>query len=160
SSCIPGFDVGAFGINSVGFTGNGTTDGYDSALGYAASHTGAGGNVCTNATTTSAISLSGNAAVGGNACVGAGGDPNADIRPSGNASVASRSAQAINTVFPSVAIPTVGANQGNASSGTLAPNQTYGTVSCSGNNKLALTAGTYVMSSLSISGNCSLTVGS
>ncbi|HEY1557644.1 MAG TPA: hypothetical protein VGF94_22585 [Kofleriaceae bacterium] len=158
-SCIPGFADGIFGKNGVTFSGNGTTNSYDSSLGYAASATNSNGNVCTDSAASGAVGLSGNATINGSVCVGVGGTAGSPtITKSGNAGYQSASVQPANVALPSVTIPTVGTNQGNVSKGTLAPNQTYGTVSCTSKTGITLNAGTYVMTSLAISANCTLNV--
>jgi len=160
SSCIPGFIDAAFGKISVKFSGNGHTDSYDSAIGPAI--TNADGNVGTNSTSLCAITISGNTTINGNTAVGAGGTTASALCASGSASAQSSSVMPANLSLPSVTIPTVGTNQGNASfahgANALAPNQTYGVVSVSANATLALSAGTYVFSSLSLTGQGTITV--
>ena len=154
ASCVPGFGYAVFGNANVTFSGNGHTDSYDDHF-TPVSTTDANAGVCTNSAANSAVSLSGNATINGTACVGAGGTAGSPtITTSGNAYSQSKGVQTADTTMTPVTIPTVGTNQGNMdckslSNGALAPNQTYGNVSCSGKGRLSLSAGTYVLSSIS-----------
>ncbi len=160
SSCIPGFVDAAFGKLSVTFSGNGHTDSYDSAIGSAI--TNANGSIGTDATTACAISLSGSTSINGDAAVGANGFTSTSLCRSGAAAATSSSVLPAIVPLPSVVIPTVGTNQGNQTfshgANALAPNQTYGVVSASANATLQLSAGTYVVTSLSLSANAQLVV--
>ncbi len=162
SSCIPGFVDAAFGKTSVTFSGNGHTDSYDSAVG--STITNANGSIGTDATTACAISLSGSTSISGDAAVGANGYVATSYCASGHAAASSSSVLPAIVPLPSVVIPTVGTAQGNQSFShgvnLLAPNQTYGAVSASGNGSIQLDAGTYVVTSLSLSGGAQLIVGS
>lgn len=166
ASCVPGFDYGAFGKDSVTMSGGGVTDSYNSATAsYATSSLNTGGNICTNGTGAGAITLSGNGTtVQGNACVGSGGNPSTAINTSGGASyTGTPSAQDPNVVLPSVIVPVVGTNQGNAtynSNTTLPPNQTYGSIKVTSGATLTLNAGTYVFDDLTLVGNSVIKVGS
>ena len=165
-SCVAGFDDAAFGKNSVSFGGGGTTDSYDSTLGFAASHVSSGGNIGTDGTACGAVTLSGApTTIGGNIAYGAGGTACA-VSGSPPASINGSSAPLpANVALPSVTIPTVGSVFGNQSGSphstlALAPNNTYGNVSMSGGANLQLSSGTYVFSTLSLSGGSTLTVAS
>ncbi len=166
ASCVPGFDYGAFGKESITMSGGGVTDSYNSTNGaYGISNLNTGGNICTNGTGAGAITLTGNGTtVQGDVCVGNGGSPGTAINTSGGASyTGSGRAQDPNEVLPSVVVPVVGTNQGSFtfnSNTTLAPNQTYGVVKVTSGTTLTLNAGTYVFDELTLTGNSVVRVGS
>lgn len=145
-SCVPGFDYGAFGKLSVNFGGNSSVDSYNSASGsYAATHSNSGGNLGTNGTTSGAITVHGTAAsVYGDLYYGVGGT-SSSVTIHGHPTVGSRQAQTSNLSLPSVIVPSLGANLGALSGGTLASGNTYTVVS----GTVTAGAGTYVIGSLS-----------
>ena len=140
------FAQGIFGDKSVTLSGNGATDSYDSNNGtYASQPPGSNGSVGTNATSSGAVSLSGNAIVNGNAQIGPGGNINTAITTSGN-SVLNGQKTVASTLFP---MPSVTVPAGVSSSGQL---------QISGNNTQTLTSGTYWFSSIQITGNATLII--
>ena len=170
ASCIPGFDYAAFGKDQVQWRGGGQTDSYDSSVGpYATSMMTTGGDLGTNGDGCGAVTLAGSpTTVNGNIEYGSAGSA-CSVAGSPPATInGTRSAQTTEPSLPSVTIPVVGTNQGNLScSGAcspnphpLAPNQTYGAVSVAAGKTLQLDAGTYVMSSLTVTGTAKLAIGS
>jgi hypothetical protein len=168
-SCkIPGFTDAAFGDLGVTMTGNACTDSYDSTVPpntYAGTKCNDPGTPClggvgTNATTSGAITLSGaNACVKGGCQIGYGG---ATSSISGSSQCTSTAVEPSTIAMPSVIVPSLpnASPFDVAAAATLTPGKTYGAVTGSGNSSkvLTLTAGTYVMSSLELSGQSSLTI--
>jgi len=135
------FASALFANSNVTMSGNAQTDAYDSRNGaYNAATATSDGNIGTNGTSNSIISLSGNAKIKGNATVGPGANIGSAITTTGNALVTGvkQAASAVTSLAP-VTVP-----GGLTSSGAL---------SISGNNVVTLPAGTYLYSSISISGN-------
>lgn len=159
---VPGFKYAAFGDVSLSLSGGATTNSYDSKTGtYAATQTLSGGNIGTNSTSNPAITLSGGAVVSGNGDVGFNGNPNTGIALNGGASITSKAALTAPITLSSVTVPSLpNANPFAPTSGSLPPNQTYGTIGCNGNKHLTLNAGKYVMAGLGLNGQCDLIVGS
>ncbi|HEU5055033.1 MAG TPA: hypothetical protein VFU21_00850 [Kofleriaceae bacterium] len=162
TSCVPGFDMAIFGRQSVGLSGNVLVDSYDSTPPgtFATTHVASGGHVGANGCTSpTAVSVSGSVTLHGNVSIGEGCPVAAGYSQSGSPTVTgTKTAQTTNRVLTSVTVPTVGTNQGNKSvsaHGTLnlAPNQTYGSINASGGSHVVFSAGTYVVSSISLSGN-------
>ncbi len=169
SSCIPGFDHAAFGKNSVTFGGGATTDSYDSTPPgtYSSTHSNSNGNIGSNGCTSpTAVTLNGApTTINGDVAIGAGCSTSSGVSPGASTINGTSSSQSTNTNLPSVTIPTVGTPQGNVSSGShatvnLTPDETYGTVSIKSHSHLILSAGTYVIDSLTLSGNADLQVAS
>ena len=169
TSCVPGFDMALFGRQSVGLSGNVLVDSYDSTPPgtFASTHVNSGGSVGSNGCTSpTAVTVSGSVTLYGNVAIGSGCAVASGYSQSGSSTVSgSKTAQTTNRVLTSVTVPTVGTNQGNKSvsaHGTLAlpTNQTYGTVNASGGSHVVLNAGTYVMKSISLSGNSDLQLAS
>jgi len=135
------FASALFANSNVTMSGNAQTDAYDSRNGaYNAATATSDGNIGTNGTSNSIISLSGNARINGNATVGPGANIASAITTTGNALVTGvkQAASAVTSLAP-VTVPS-----GLVSSGAL---------SISGNNIVTLPAGTYLYSSISVSGN-------
>ncbi|MDQ3367668.1 MAG: hypothetical protein M3680_19780 [Myxococcota bacterium] len=165
ASCVPGFDYAMFAKDSLHIQGNAGTDSYDSSAGtYATTNACADADFGTNSTAAGAAYLQGNSTViCGDGFVGAGGNPAMAITGNGNVT-GGRGALTTNLALPNVAIPAL-ANGAPVSpsfqnvNATLAPDRTYGAVSCK-NGSLTLSAGRYVVQSLSLTSGCELTVGS
>ena len=164
---VPGFSDAAFGQNDVQFTGNGCTDSYNSALGSYSStvcspQSSCNGGVGTNGSSSGSITLTGNACALGDCAIGYGGSTS-DITTTGSAACNSESVEPATVTLPPVTAPTLtAASPYNVSAPpwqTLTPNESYGAVSASGDG-IHLVAGTYVMSSLSLSGGGKLIVDS
>jgi hypothetical protein len=132
------FSDALFGAGGVTLVGNASTDGYDAGLGgYGGANLFDTGSVRSN----SGVSLSGNATVRGDAVPG----PSSEVSMSGNSKVTGLTDPAKSEKsLPAASVP------GNAVA--------LGEVSLSGNNKRTLTAGTYVATSLSVSGNGDLII--
>ncbi len=168
-SCVPGFDNAAFGKNSVTFGGGATTDSYDSTPPgtYATTHADSNGNIGSNGCTTpTAVTLNGApTTINGDVKIGAGCSTSSGVSPGASTINGTSSPQSTNVDLPSVTIPTVGTPQGNVNSGShktvnLTPNETYGSVSIGAHSHLILSAGTYVMDSITLNGNADLQVAS
>src|SRR4051794_22697428 len=90
TSCVPGFDYGAFAACGVTLQGGGVTNSYDSSIGnYAASQSSpaSNGDLGENCTTAGSIQLGGTGTtVNGQVDVGPGGTPGSVISTSGGAS--------------------------------------------------------------------------
>ena len=160
---MPGFPYAAFGDTGVSLGGGSVTDSYDSSGGtYAATKTNTNGNVGTNATTSGAVKLGGSGTqVNGSIAIGPGGSAGLVITTTGGASYQTSTVLPAPVSLSSVTVPVIGTNQGNLTikaAFTATPNQTYGTVSVGAGGALTLPAGTYVIDSLTLSGNSSLTV--
>ena len=132
------FQDGVFGRDSIQMSGNGYTDAYDSSKGaYGPSNRTNDGNIRSNG----GVALSGNATIGGNAVPG----PGQKVTMAGNAKVTgSTTPAAAPAAYAPVTVPGGATN--------------LGTLSLSGNKKRTLTAGTYVVSSISITGNAKLII--
>jgi hypothetical protein len=169
TSCVPGFDMAIFGKESVGLSGNVLVDSYDSTPPgtYASTHVSSGGNIGANGCASpKAVTISGSVSLYGNVSIGSGCAVASGYSQSGSPTVTgTKTAQTSNRVLTSVTVPTVGTNQGNksvSSHGTLAlaTNQTYGNINASGGSHVVLNAGTYVVNSISLSGNSDLQLAS
>jgi len=132
------FQDGIFARDTIQMSGNAYTDAYDSSKGpYSAASRSNNGHVRTNGN----IALSGNATIGGNAIPG----PNQQVTMAGNAAVTGSTTAATSPAsYTPVTVP------GGATS--------LGALSVSGNKTRTLTAGTYVASSISITGNAKLII--
>lgn len=141
----PLFPFAMFGNESAEISGNALTDSYDSSHGpYGPGAAGTAGDVGTNAVTSGRVNLSGNAKVRGNVTVGPGGDPNAVISVSGNATITgTRSSASAATPLPPVTIPDGMTNQGK--------------LEIKGNKTVTLSGGTYWYDQIKIDGNGRLT---
>src|SRR3569623_161277 len=167
TSCVPGFDYGAFASCGVTMQGGGVTNSYDSSIGnYAASQSSpaSNGNLGENCTTAGSVQLSGSTTtVNGEIDYGPGGSTGSVISTSGGASYSTSGALGSTLTLTPVTIPTVGTNQGDltcSSDCSPATNQTYGNVSVkSSGTIITLSAGTYVMDTFSMTGNSILNVG-
>jgi hypothetical protein len=170
TSCIPGFDYAAFGKDSIRWRGGGTTDSFDSTQGsYTSTVTSSGGHIGTNGDGCGAVQLAGaGTQIHGNIDYGSAGSA-CSVTGSPPATIDGTAApQTTEPAFPSVTIPSIGTHQGNMTcTGScspnprpLAPNQTYGSVSVAAGKTLQLDAGTYVMSSLTITGGAKVSLGS
>lgn len=162
---------GAYYAASLEMSGNSSTDSYDSSKGhYAAGSALKNGDITTNSTAKGSIQMSGNATVKGTVHVGVGGTVGPasgkntsgsayTVWMSGNASSLAEDALEKPVTLPAVTIPSLGASKGNISAkksgASIAPGN-YGKVTASGGGTLSLSAGTYVMDSLKLSGNAKL----
>jgi len=163
AACIPGFDYAAFGKNSVTFGGGAKTNSYNSATGtYATTSTLTSGDIGTNGDACGAITLNGGpTTINGNASYG---DVGTSCSVNGAGTVTgTKTKLPADLSLPSVSIPTIGSAMGNqsvASHGTLTltPNNTYGSITVTGGSNVVFNAGTYVISSMSLAGNSTLTV--
>lgn len=166
TSCVPGFDYGAFAACGVTMSGGGVTNSYDSSIGnYTVSQSSppSNGNLGENCTTAGSVTLSGSTTtVNGQIDFGPGGSAGSVISTSGGASYDTSSSLGSTLTLTPVTIPPTGTDQGNytcSSNCSLPTNQTYDTVKAqSTGTVLSLAAGTYVMDSLTLSGNAVLNV--
>ena len=164
ASCIPGFDHAIFARNTIHIQGNAGTDSYDSSVGsYAATNSCTSAHIGTNSVGNGDVEVQSNSTnVCGNVYVGAGGVPASVVTGNGNIT-GTKSAQATNMALPNVTFPAL-ANAAvfnhafNNTNGVLQPNFKYGTVSCK-NGSLTLSAGKYIVSSLTLTSNCQLKMG-
>ncbi len=169
STPTPLFPFAMFGNQSVEMSGNAQTDSYDSSLGpYAPGTAGTAGDVGTNAVASGSVNLSGNARVKGNVTVGPGGNPNAVIQLSDNATITgTRASASTATPLPPVTIPGGVTNRGTLQVGgnstVTLPGGTYwyNQIKIDGNGRLNFTgpATLYVSGSLKITGNGTATAG-
>ena len=138
------FYYAGFGKSSLTMSGNGETDSYDSSQGpYGGENVSSEGDIGTNSSATGAISLSGNATVNGDASTG----ENGTVKITGNAEVNGDISDDCSEDFPFVEVP---------SSLTSLP--AGGSYSVGGNNSQTLTPGDYKFSSITVSGNGTLTL--
>lgn len=158
------FNMAAFGNSNIGGVGNMTTNSYDSAVSggqpteWTAFDTKSG-DVGTNAS----ASLTGNSTVGGSVVIS---------NPSGNGSTVSMgpNANVSQKVITNGSTSGVSSNQiqpytGDAVRLPPAPaapsgSTDLGAISLSGNKSMTLTAGNYIVSSISIAGNATLNINS
>jgi hypothetical protein len=164
-ACVPGFDYAIFSKNSIQIQGNAGTDSWNSANGtYAATKTCDDADIGTNATIGGAAWIqSKSTIICGDAFSGAGSNPSSVITGNGNIT-GTKAAQQTNMSLPNVTLPTLtNASPFNLSytnvNATLAPNYTYGVVTCK-NGSLTLSAGKYRVSKLTLTSNCQLKVAS
>ncbi|HVK88519.1 MAG TPA: hypothetical protein VM513_30585 [Kofleriaceae bacterium] len=162
-SCVPGFDYAIFAKDALHIQGNATTDSWSSALGtYASTKTCGDADIGSNSASGGAVYIQGaSSQVCGDAFSGAGSTPTSVI--TGNGTITgSKSSLANNLALPAVTLPSLA----NASplerafqntNATLAPNLTYGAVSCK-NGSLTLSAGKYLVTSMTLTANCELQV--
>ena len=168
TSCVPGFDYGAFAACGITMSGGGVTNSYDSSIGnYTVSQSSppSNGNLGENCTTSGSVTLSGSTTtVNGEIDFGPGGTAGSVINTSGGASYSSSGALGSTLTLTPVTIPVTGTDQGNltcSSNCSPAANQTYDAVTVkSSGTVITLSAGTYVMDSFTMSGNSILSVGS
>jgi hypothetical protein len=167
ASCVPGFDYGAFASCGITMSGGGVTNSYDSSIGsYTVSQSAppSNGSLGEDCTTANSVDLSGSTTkVNGNVDFGPGGTSGSVIKESGGASfTGSSNALGSSLTLTPVTIPVTGSNLGDLTCGTCSPatNNTYHDVKISGGGSLTLNAGTYVMDTLSLSGNSTLNVAS
>lgn len=137
------FNHAIFSNTSIQLSGNAIIDSYNSDDGaYNAGTAGNNGDIGTNSTSNSIVSLTGNARVEGDASIGPDGDTSTAISLSGHADITGTEAAAEETT-------------------ELTPQTTSasssGALSLSGNTTLTLSAGTYHYSSISITGNARIT---
>jgi len=132
------FQDGLFARDTVQMSGNAYTDSYDSAKGaYGSSNRTNDGHLRTNGN----VALSGNATIGGNAVPG----PDQKVTMSGNAKVTGSTIPAASPAsYAPVTVPGGVTN--------------LGKLSVSGNKTRTLTAGTYLASSISVTGNAKLII--
>ena len=135
------FNVALFTNQTVTMSGNAQIDAYDSRLGTYSSQTPTNdGDVGSNWNQGHAVSLSGNAKIKGDVVVG----PNSNLSiatvTSGNALITGTvSAASAVTSLPAVTVPGSATN--------------IGSITLNGNDTQTLASGTYVVSSISITGN-------
>ena len=166
-SCVPGFDYGAFASCNIKMSGGGVTNSYDSSIGsYAVSQStpASNGNLGENCSSADSIVLTGSTTdVNGDIAVGPGGTPGSVISTSGGAQYSTSSTLSSSLTLTSVTVPPTGSNLGDLSCSTnCSPisNNTYHDVKVTSGATLTLNASTYVMDSLSLSGNSFISVGS
>ena len=130
-----------FSNTSIQMSGNAGTDSYDSRNGlYNPNTAGANGSIRTNTTGAGMVMMSGNVRIRGDAVVGPGGNPASVIQTSGNVVIeGSRTAAPVPQILDPVVVPSGLTN--------------LGALSLNGNNALTLSGGTYLYSSLSVTGN-------
>lgn len=154
ASCIPGFDYAAFGKNSVVWGGGATTDSYSSAGGanqYGATQSNADGNIGTNGDQCDVVNFNGTAGgVQGNVEYGTSGS---SCAVDGGNYTGSAYPQGTEPAFPSVVIPSTPSCTGAVdtsinSAASLTPGCYKDVVT---KDKVTLTAGTYIMSSFTMS---------
>lgn len=136
------FTSGAHGKDKVELIGNAGTDSYDSSKGaYGPGNKGHEGHVSTDATGNAVISIAPGSVVDGDAKVGPGGDISTAIEdknyPNGITGTAGTESATVS--MPLVTVP--------------AGVTSLGAISIAGNKTYTLAEGTYVLSSLSITGN-------
>lgn len=130
---VPLFPGALFGSQSVRLNGNATIDSYDASSGpYGGTNVRSGGHVASNGN----ITLTGNSTIRGDAIAGPG------DTVSGGTVTGTRGSAAAERSLPLPSVP------GNAVQ--------VGQIRLTGNNSMTLTTGTYVATSLSISGNARL----
>ncbi len=140
------FAMSLFANQTIAMSGNAQTDAYDSRNGAYNSATATNeGNVGSNRAGSNTITLSGNVKINGNATVGPGAVVGTAITTSGNAAITGTksAASTLKTLDP-VTVPGSATN--------------LGSISISGNTTQTLASGTYVVSSISISGNGQLNI--
>jgi hypothetical protein len=184
SSCVPGFDFGAFGQDSLTFGGGACTDSFNSALGtsYATQNPSGcpvnkgkshscpandDGSVGTNASSGTGITINGKGT-----CINGAADTNgSSISSSGDYYTSNTNNGSVNLTPPTVpALPSAtgsatqpapGTTVTVSANNTLAPGFHYGSYAESSNGKvLTLSAGTYVFDDLALTGNASLALAS
>ena len=159
ASCVPGFDFAAFGKDGVKLGGGATTDSFNSDNGaYGAPNAfSTGGNLGTNGTASGSVVLNGSGtAVGGSISYGSSGT-GSTVSTGGATVTGTITPQSTNTSLPSVLIPSPLPNGGlpgtdQSSTVVLTPG-TYRDVKGTAGGAIHLTAGTYVMHSLTLAGN-------
>ena len=135
------FTYGVYAKDSITMSGNATFDSYNSNYGaYGGSNKSSNGEMAVNSTAAHQLSLSGNANIKGNVYVGYNGVPNTVIQTTGNAGVTGTRSN-LSQNWSNYTLPTTPATH------------TDTTLSVSGNNTRTLTAGTYHVPSISVSGN-------
>ncbi|MBI4736691.1 MAG: hypothetical protein HY766_11670, partial [candidate division NC10 bacterium] len=139
------FGNAAHGVGPVTLTGNATTDSYDSRLGAynVNGNLGTNGDISTDSTAGSAVTIEAGSTVNGDVQVGPGGNTSSAIQNNGTIT-GTTSTEATTWNLPLSSIPTGVVNQG--------------PLSIAGNTVRTLTEGTYWFSSLSISGNGQLQI--
>jgi hypothetical protein len=165
ASCVPGFDFAIFAKDSIHIQGAAGTDAWNSSNGtYAATKTCDDADIGTNSSASGAAYIQSNSTmICGDAFSGAGSNPSLVITGNGNIGGAV-AAQSTNQALPNVTVPILTAGSPFSQSTTnantsLAPNRSYGAISCK-NGSLTLSAGTYVVQSLSLTANCELKLSS
>src|SRR3569623_2506524 len=122
TSCVPGFDYGAFAACGVTMPGGGVTNSYDSSIGnYTASQSSppSNGNLGENCTTAGSISLAGSTTkVNGEIDYGPGGSSSAISESGGASYTGGDSALPSSLTLTPVTIPATGSNLGDLSCGT------------------------------------------
>ncbi|MBI1977281.1 MAG: hypothetical protein HYS55_00850 [Candidatus Omnitrophica bacterium] len=140
------FSMALFANQTIAMSGNAQTDAYDSSVGtYNVGTATSEGHIGSNRSGGNTIALSGNVQIKGDATVGPGADINTAIVTSGNATITgTESVASSTTTLDPVTVPGSATN--------------LGSISVSGNNTQTLTGGTYVVSSISVTGNGRLNV--
>lgn len=162
-SCVPGFDYAIFAKDGIHIQGNAGTDSWNSANGsYASTNACDNADIGTNSSTAGAVYVQGaSSTICGDGKSGAGSSPGSVF--SGNGSITgTTSAQTTNQSLPNVTVPTLSnASPFNLSyqntHAVLAPDKAYGAVSCK-KGSLTLSAGKYVVQSLTLTTHCEIRV--
>lgn len=134
------FNSAVFAKDNIAMSGNVNTESYDSRNGaYSAARATHQGHIGSNNTGAATIALSGNVKIKGNVTVGPGADLNVAIRTPGNVTISgTQSAASAPTVLDPVVVPANAVNLGVLNVNSLTPR--------------TLSGGTYVVSTLNVSG--------
>jgi hypothetical protein len=160
SSCVPGFDYGAFGKLRLDWGGNSGVDSWNSSLGtYAATKSNSGGNLGTDGTGNGDLRVHGTAStVFGDLYIGAGASTS-NITINGHPTTGSEYALTSNLNLPSVTLPSGYPSGGNISGTAAVAGIHYGTAS-----NVTFGTGTFYVDTLSgsvtITGSAVIYVGS
>lgn len=138
------FNYGVFAKDNVQMNGNAAIDSYNSNDGaYGGVNVGSNGDLGTDSIDEATVTMSGNVQVNGDVVTGPSSDPNTVISTSGDVSITGTKSAAYESINPQI-VP------------ADAESTNLGTLSIRGNTTYTLQAGSYVLSSLSITGNGSL----
>lgn len=135
------FTYALFSGTSIQMSGNAGTDSYDSRVGpYTEQTSRSNGDMGTNSTRAGFVMLSGNVKITGDATVGPNGNPNTVITTSGNVQITGTQTAASSLLpLPPVQVPADLTNSGN--------------LSLTGSTTMTLPGGSYLYSSINITGN-------
>jgi Tfp pilus assembly protein PilX len=138
------FSYAAFGNTGVSLLGNARTDSYDSLIGaYGGVNIGSAGSVGTNGSSIGAITLTGSSRVNGDAETGPGGT----VAQGWSCVVTGSITDTNNEPAAEVVVP-----------GELSSLSSGSSINLAGSNSQVLDSGSYVMPSISVSGNAQLTL--
>ncbi len=163
SACVPGFDFAIFAKKSIQIQGNAGTDSWSSDVGtYATTNSCADADIGTNATGGGAVQAQGaSTVICGDGLSGAG--SNATSVFTGNGTfTGSKLAQTKNQALPNITVPILpngtpfNPDYQNTNA-VLTPGRTYGDLKCK-NGSVTLSAGEYVVKTISLTANCQLKV--